>query len=305
MPDQPVPMPRTILCPYCGATSGDSTRCPSCGGRFDPLSRQATQNAMGPWFVRDPSAPFRPGCSFETLRGMVLRGKIGPDTIIRGPTTRQFWELARRTPGVANLLGLCHNCQREAAPNDYSCKACGAVFTPETDRQHLGLSEVRLLPGHASPERIAIASYPEDQRTDPPAGNGHGGESPAQHPTPHGGALALLVAATVALGAAGGLWVSWPPDRLIAAVGGAGTGSDEPVPALAAAVPDGVPPVIEPAPVEPAAPEPKPVGIAEAAETTPTPSPTANEPGIQAEPEQLSADLPDRLAGLQPLRRLP
>lgn len=155
----PQPTPRGILCPYCGTVSAsDPRRCERCGGFFDPLSRQATQNAMGPWFIREPAAPFRPGCSFETIRDLVRRGKVTRETILRGPSTRQYWNFASRTPGIANLLGACHNCRVPVKPDDFSCAACGAVFTPETDRQHMGLAPVHLLPGQASPEIIAAAS---------------------------------------------------------------------------------------------------------------------------------------------------
>jgi hypothetical protein len=164
-PTMPPSGPRGVLCPYCGTISANPKRCDRCSGHFDPLSRQATQNAMGPWFIRDVANPSRPGCSFETLRDMIKRGKVTQETILKGPTTRQFWNFAARTPSVANLLGLCHNCHSEVSPEAYSCGACGAVFSPETDRQHLGLAPVHLLPGQASPEIIAAASVePEEER---------------------------------------------------------------------------------------------------------------------------------------------
>lgn len=147
-----------VLCPYCGNATTAGTRCTHCRGLFDPLSRQASQNAMGPWFIRDTTHPFRPGCSYDTIVAMVRRGKITHQTIIRGPTTRQFWSIARRTPGVANLLGVCHACQADIQPSDRFCDDCGASFTVESDRQHLGLAAVHLLPGQASPEDIASAS---------------------------------------------------------------------------------------------------------------------------------------------------
>lgn len=150
--------PRGILCPYCGRVSTAGKRCSACGGFFDPLSRQATQNSMGPWFIRDEAAPFRPGCSYETLSELVRRGKVQTGTVIRGPTTRQFWNLAGRTPSVANLLGQCHNCRREVNPDAAACPACAAPFTPEMDRQHLGLAPVHLLPGQAPPESIVAAA---------------------------------------------------------------------------------------------------------------------------------------------------
>ncbi len=156
----PAPAPRGMLCPYCGCVSQDPRRCDSCRGHFDPLSRQATQNAMGPWFVRDASSPFRPGCSFETLRELIRRGKITPETIIRGPATRQLWNFAGRTPGVAHLVGLCHNCRAPARADQERCSACGAGFGVSVDRQHLGLAPIHLLPGQAPPEVIAEASMP-------------------------------------------------------------------------------------------------------------------------------------------------
>lgn len=181
------PQPRGVLCPFCGEVSPDVRQCRGCRAFLDPLSRQATQNEMGPWAIRDPAQPFRPGCSFETIRRLVERGKIGPMTVIRGPTTRQAWSFAGRTPSVANLLGLCHNCRKTASADDAECPSCGASFAPETDRQRLGLAPVHLLPGQASPEAIASAAVadraerpsvtlPESRR---PVGGGSGTRSPA------------------------------------------------------------------------------------------------------------------------------
>ena len=140
-----------LLCPYCGGATAPGTRCGNCRGLLDPLSRQASQNAMGPWFVRDESLPFMPGCSYETLVGMVKRGKITRRSVLRGPTTRQFWCTAERTPGVSHLLGVCHNCRVDVQPTDSFCDECGAGFTVEPDRQHLGLGAVHVLPGQVAP----------------------------------------------------------------------------------------------------------------------------------------------------------
>lgn len=149
---------RGVLCPYCGQVSLNPKRCDACAGYFDPLSRQASQNAMGPWYLRDARGPWRPGCSFETLKDLIRKGRVTRETVLRGPSTRQFWNFAGRTPTVANLLGICHNCGGDVPDDAYSCAACGAVFTPESDRQHLGLAPVHLLPGQAAPEIIAAAS---------------------------------------------------------------------------------------------------------------------------------------------------
>lgn len=147
-----------VLCPYCGQPTPQGARCAHCRGLLDPLSRQATQNAMGPWFLRDPGNPFRPGCSYTTIKEMTARGRIKPESIIRGPSTHQFWSLAKRTPGVSHLLGLCYACHEEVEPTDEICRFCGVSFEIEPDRQRLGLAPVHLLPGQAAPEAIAESS---------------------------------------------------------------------------------------------------------------------------------------------------
>jgi predicted amidophosphoribosyltransferase len=135
--------PARVLCPYCGLVQPVTARCAGCKGLLDPESRQATQNAMGPWFVRNPAAAHHPGCSYPTLRELVRRGKVTRETILRGPTTAQFWNMAANTPGVAVLLGECHACHQPAREDEYLCRHCGVVLTPRTDRQHLGLAPVR------------------------------------------------------------------------------------------------------------------------------------------------------------------
>lgn len=132
-----------VLCPYCGLIQPVTARCAGCKGLLDPESRQATQNAMGPWYVRNPAAAHHPGCSYPTLRDLVRRGKVTRETILRGPTTAQFWNMAANTPGVAVLLGECHACHQPAREDEYVCRHCGVVLTPRTDRQHLGLAPVR------------------------------------------------------------------------------------------------------------------------------------------------------------------
>lgn len=165
--EPPTPKPRVTLCPYCGARTRSVSACEVCAGRFDPLSRQATQNAMGPWFVRDESQPFRPGCSYATMLRLIERGTLSADTPVRGPSTRQFWTPARWCPGIAHRLGVCHSCQTRVEPDDEACPTCGASFVVPPDRQHLGLGEIRALPGRAAesarpPRPAAAESAPAD-----------------------------------------------------------------------------------------------------------------------------------------------
>ncbi len=180
----PTPQPRAIVCPYCGAISGNTSRCDACSGRFDPLSRQATQNAMGPWHVRDERNPNLPGCSYDTLVSRINQGKVTVSSVVRGPTTRQFWMLAKRVPGAAHLLGFCHACQARVDPEQYACTKCGAVFQVDRDRQHLGLGPARMLPGQGSPERIAAFSRASHASVESPSWTPEASAGDEAHPAP-------------------------------------------------------------------------------------------------------------------------
>lgn len=129
-----------ILCPYCGHTQAHAERCAECGGLFEPLSRRATQIAMGPWYIRDKQSPFRPGCCYDVLKKQIRSGRIKPHTVLRGPTTRQFWSVARHVPGVAHLLGYCHACGAKVSPDDGECGECGVTFQAVRERNELGLA---------------------------------------------------------------------------------------------------------------------------------------------------------------------
>lgn len=145
------------VCPYCGDVPGAPTRCLSCGAHTDPLSKQASQNEMGPWFVRDETRPFRPGCRFETIERWVRTGRVDAETVIRGPSTNQHWMRAGRVPGVARLLGWCHACRGRVEPTEVICGGCGTGLETIRDRQHLGLSPVRAIPGRHDPVQIATS----------------------------------------------------------------------------------------------------------------------------------------------------
>lgn len=136
-----------MICPYCGHAQGAGVRCSACHVQVDSLTRQATQNDMGPWFVRDDHRPHFPGCSYETMGKLVSMGVITKYTVVRGPSTRQFWVAARRAPGIAHLLGYCHECDAKVAPKDLRCPSCRTVFGAWLDRDRLGLDEIRGLPG--------------------------------------------------------------------------------------------------------------------------------------------------------------
>ena len=174
------PPSATKVCPYCGHRAGAShEECPECRGLFEPLSRIATQNAMGPWQIRDEANPFRPGCSLDTLRAMIRRGKLTRETVLRGPTTNQFWTRAAEIQGVAHLLGACHACAGKATPSEHFCRTCGASFVAQNDRNWMGLDAVRPLTTsvsnaveHKPSGRVSGAPEPIHASASPESGAG-------------------------------------------------------------------------------------------------------------------------------------
>lgn len=137
---------KVLICPYCGETQPQAEQCRACGGLFEALSRQATHNAMGPWFIRDLKRPFHPGCSYETLTTLLERGQVTKYTVLRGPTTKQLWTVAKHVPGIAHLLGYCHACDASVDPGDHGCHVCGVPFGAYLDRNFMGLPDVRAMP---------------------------------------------------------------------------------------------------------------------------------------------------------------
>jgi len=162
-----------LICPYCGEAQTLSDRCRACRGLFEPLSRQATHNSMGPWYIRDPKRPHRPGCSYETLVRLIERNQIDRFSIIRGPTTRQFWAVAKRVPGVAHLLGYCHNCDAHVEPTHHGCPKCGVSFGAYINRNHLGLPDIRPMPWEAELDLTDRSSAVAGGQGLAPSGNGN------------------------------------------------------------------------------------------------------------------------------------
>jgi len=152
-----------ILCPYCGERQPAALQCRSCMGRFDPWSLRASQNDMGAWFVRDARRPHFVGFRLEALVAAVRSGEVGPNAIVRGPTTRQMWTLARRVPGLAHFFGRCDRCQGPVLESDPRCKACGNEPLEAADHNFLGLPPFEPVspPRDARPD---LSAFLEDSR---------------------------------------------------------------------------------------------------------------------------------------------
>ena len=76
---------------------------------------------------------------FETLVRQMGLGRIRSTDVVRGPSTSQFWTVARKVPGLSHHFGLCHACQAPASAEDEGCQACGASFRVSLDRDRMGL----------------------------------------------------------------------------------------------------------------------------------------------------------------------
>lgn len=80
-----------------------------------------------------------PGFNEAILRQQITAGRITANTILRGPTTNQFWVNAADAPGVSRLMGTCHACHQPVEPTDTTCQFCKADMSLPDDVDALGL----------------------------------------------------------------------------------------------------------------------------------------------------------------------
>jgi len=112
-------------CVYCGQViPRSSDRCEHCRTSLSLAVRKASREVVGPWYHLDPRNPSGRGVTFETLIKMMEKGRIRPDSIVRGPTTHQDWMYAAEAPRLAKYLGMCPHCFAEAKPEDTYCVRC-------------------------------------------------------------------------------------------------------------------------------------------------------------------------------------
>lgn len=128
-----------VVCPFCGSVNDrpshdyDNSACPKCTMSDNPATRQATRARLGPWFVRQNRNPAAPGMKFDTLMGLVKRGQVTSQSVVRGPTTNQFWRFAAQVKGLSREFGACYNC---ATPIDAAatiCPQCNRMQEPPSN----------------------------------------------------------------------------------------------------------------------------------------------------------------------------
>ncbi len=145
-------------CVYCGQLiERDADRCPHCRTSFSVAVRKASREVLGPWYYLDPRNPSGRGVTLETLLKMIEKGRLKPDSIVRGPTTHQDWLFAAETPRLAKYLGMCPHCFAEAKPEDTYCTHCQLNMNvrPGEPRPGIPASLVKT-PFHAAAHEIEL-----------------------------------------------------------------------------------------------------------------------------------------------------
>jgi len=130
---------RILVCPICGETQQETSTCRACNTELDARGLLFAEASFGPWWIRDEQFPFQPGMTYDHIADLARKGEIQRHTLLRGPTTRQLWTVARHVPGIAHLLGRCHKCDSHVLPSSRACDACQTPFLIYRDRNNLGL----------------------------------------------------------------------------------------------------------------------------------------------------------------------
>jgi hypothetical protein len=119
------------VCPFCGTQrETDVGACLHCSLEDTPTTRTATRSKLGPWYVLQSRNPSAPGMNFATLMVLVQKGRVTARSVLRGPTTGQFWRHAAKVKGVSREFGLCWNCGGDVAKNARACASCKRLQEP-------------------------------------------------------------------------------------------------------------------------------------------------------------------------------
>jgi hypothetical protein len=124
-----------------------------CSLEDTPTTRSATRSKLGPWYVLQSRNPSAPGMNFATLMVLVQKGRVTARSVLRGPTTGQFWRHAAKVKGVSREFGLCWNCGGDIGRNARACPGCKRLQEPPLN------PDVLLESGEFSGEELAEAMW--------------------------------------------------------------------------------------------------------------------------------------------------
>lgn len=127
------------VCPFCAHIRTDPVgSCPKCTMEDTPSTRRSTGERIGPWFVLQRKNPTAPGLRLSVLLTLARRGHVTPKSIVRGPTTGQFWKFASQVKGLSSVFGICWHCGASVSPEATTCPKCrSAQDMPEDPDQFL------------------------------------------------------------------------------------------------------------------------------------------------------------------------
>jgi predicted RNA-binding Zn-ribbon protein involved in translation (DUF1610 family) len=145
--------PRTRhVCPFCGTLNESAIEpCAKCTMMNTPQTRRVTRGRIGPWYVMQSRNPAAPGMKFDVLVAFIRKGQVTARSIVRGPTTHQFWRYAAHVKGLSREFGLCYSCGVDIATESHLCPHCGKIQEPPADVDAL------LEAATNSPTRAAVA----------------------------------------------------------------------------------------------------------------------------------------------------
>lgn len=138
-----------------------------------PSTRRSTGERIGPWFVLQRKNPTAPGLRLSVLLTLARRGHVTPKSIVRGPTTGQFWRYAAQVKGLSRVFGLCWHCGASVSPDATTCPKCrSAQEIPDDPDQflesHAALPVMREIPPQQfdapEPEPRAERRLPNSRR---------------------------------------------------------------------------------------------------------------------------------------------
>jgi hypothetical protein len=67
---------------------------------------------------------------FDVLLAFIRKGQVTARSIVRGPTTHQFWRYAAHVKGLSREFGLCYSCGFDISTESHLCPHCGKIQEP-------------------------------------------------------------------------------------------------------------------------------------------------------------------------------
>ena len=120
-----------FVCPFCGIIKDQAeAACPRCTMENSSATRQATKSRIGPWYVLQTRNPAAPGMKFDTLMTFIRKGRVRPRSVVRGPSTHQFWRFAAQVKGLSREFGVCYSCGSAIERSARLCPHCNRVQDP-------------------------------------------------------------------------------------------------------------------------------------------------------------------------------